>query len=151
MAHHLATSPPRHLATSASASTARINFHKTQVFSLSGFPHSRWINTLYSLQTVDYQDNHSPESIRYLGSLVISFLTQCNPFCSQILAMIEHILHILLFSASSIRSRTAVLSSFILSKLLQVFHVLFVPDTFFANAEHLMTRFHQHRSFIPLK
>ncbi|OAD71721.1 hypothetical protein PHYBLDRAFT_147475 [Phycomyces blakesleeanus NRRL 1555(-)] len=77
-------------------------------------------------------------NLHYLGFPAIFFLTQTTTSAHK-------------YQALSIRGCAPVMNSFIFSKFWQLFYVVSVSGTFFANVEYRITRFLQDRSFIPVK
>ncbi|KAG1370529.1 hypothetical protein G6F61_011957 [Rhizopus arrhizus] len=139
-----------HLALYSRASNAKVNFHKTQVLSLSGSPliySSVWRNPLLNHNISHRHDCRSLEPLIYLGFPLCSSPAQRNFFLNNLLHKIRISCNLHSQRSLSIRGRVTILNSFILSKLWHVLRLTSAPLSFFDKVKSLMPSFFTFRMF----
>ncbi|KAG1594933.1 hypothetical protein G6F47_008653 [Rhizopus delemar] len=106
------------------ASNAKLNFNKTQAFSLYGDPLPNWQQFLVSHNINSWHDRLSTHSLIYLGYPVYSSTAQRTLYVNQLTNKIALSCQVHSQRNLSIRSRVTVLNCLIFSRL---WHVLQVP------------------------
>ncbi|CEP14139.1 hypothetical protein [Parasitella parasitica] len=122
-----------HLQVYSAASNALVNFHKTEVFSLSGSSRiygSVWREVLLQHQITSWHDSRSPSPVRYLGFPLHTSLAQRDSYLTQLLERVQQGCLIHQQHGLSVHGTAAVLNSLNLSKLWHALHVLSVPVSF---------------------
>lgn len=141
-----------HLLVYSRASNALVNYHKkTEAISLSGSPMIYgpiWrCSALLQHNITVWHDARSPAPIRYLGFPLYSSITQRNVFLEQLLEKVRQGCLIHQQRGLSVRGRSTVLNSLILSKLWHVLRVVTVPVSFFNSINSVISSFINFRIF----
>jgi hypothetical protein len=140
-----------HLSVYSQASNARINFNKTEVVSLSGassiYETGNWRTALTSLNISSWHDCRSSSPVIYLGFPLCSSTRQRDSFLQLLLDKIASACQIHKQRSLSVRGRSTVVNSLILSKLWHVLRVLTVPATFFKSVQSIISNFVSYRIF----
>ncbi|KAI7899274.1 uncharacterized protein BX663DRAFT_522050, partial [Cokeromyces recurvatus] len=139
-----------HLSLYSLASNARINYNKTEVISLSGSSSiydTCWRTALHSHGISAWHDCRSSLPVVYLGFPLCSSTKQRDSFLDKILSNIKIACDIHRLRLLSVRGRSTVLNSLILSKLWHVLRVLSVPASFFKSVQSIISNFINFRIF----
>ncbi|KAG2193455.1 hypothetical protein INT47_004677 [Mucor saturninus] len=108
------------------ASNAKLNFAKTQAFSLSGKSSHYWTTYLSSRETpiTSWHDRHSPTALIYLGYPLYFNASQKNLAIDLLIQKIQHGCDIHSERKLFIKGRTVVLNTLLLSKLWHVLRII---------------------------
>ncbi|KAG1533569.1 hypothetical protein G6F51_012544 [Rhizopus arrhizus] len=139
-----------HLSLYSRASNAKVNFHKTQVLSLSGSPliyPSVWRDPLLNHNISHWHDCRSLEPLIYLGFPLCSSSAQRNFFLDNLLHKIRISCNLHSQRSLSIRGRVTILNTLVLSKLWHVLRLTSAPLSFFDKVKSLMSSFLTFRMF----
>ncbi|KAG0862823.1 hypothetical protein G6F16_012252 [Rhizopus arrhizus] len=139
-----------HLATYSAASNARINFHKTEAFALSGkhsIFHSTWRTPLTQSNIHAWHDCNAPEPIVYLGYPIFHNSRQRNVFQDRLLKKIENACNIHNHRSLSFRGRVTIANCLVLSKLWYVLRVFSVTKQFLSSVVSIVAKFITARCF----
>lgn len=111
------------------ASNAKVNYHKTEAFSISGshaIYATTWHAPLLQHNIHQWHDRNSVDPIIYLGYPLATTVKQRDRFLSALTSKIETACKIHSQRSLSIRGRVTILNVLILSKLWHVLRVLSV-------------------------
>ncbi|KAG2198726.1 hypothetical protein INT47_005411 [Mucor saturninus] len=110
----------------ALASNAKLNFAKTQAFPLSGKASQYWTAYLHSWETpiTSWHDRHSPNALTYLGYPLYFNASQKNLAIDILIQKIQRGCDIHSKRNLSIKGRTVVLNTLLLSKLWHVLRIV---------------------------
>ncbi|KAG0755660.1 hypothetical protein G6F62_008320 [Rhizopus arrhizus] len=139
-----------HLSTYSRASNAKVNFHKTEAFSLSGSSgiyQLLWRSHLHSHNIYSWHDRCSSSCIVYLGFPLYTSVSQRNQFLDKIIQSIVSACGIHSHRSLSVRGRVTILNSLILSRLWHVLRVLSVPQSFLKRIQSAVSSFVNFRQF----
>lgn len=139
-----------HLNTYSLASNALVNFHKTEAISLSGASSiyiTHWQEALLSHRITSWHDCRSMKPIIYLGFPLFTSVAQRNSFLDHLLEKIRNACFIHQGRGLSVRGRSTVLNSLILSKLWHVLRVITVPKSFLSKVQTVIANFVNFRIF----
>ncbi|KAG1225688.1 hypothetical protein G6F35_003283 [Rhizopus arrhizus] len=106
-----------HLDRYRSVSNAKVNIHKTEVFSLDGRSYPEWIAFLVVQGISKWHDHSSPSPLRYLGFPLIQFFHQHRYLEQQLLQTVKSQCTIYSQRRLSIKVRVTIVNALILSKL----------------------------------
>ncbi|KAI7897995.1 uncharacterized protein BX663DRAFT_546720 [Cokeromyces recurvatus] len=108
------------------ASNAKLNFEKTQAFSLSGKSNHYWTSFLNSLSSpiTSWHDKHPPQALTYLGYPLYSSASQRNLAVDQLILKIQTGCQIHSERNLSVIGRTVVINTLLLSKFWHVLRVV---------------------------
>ncbi|KAG0870908.1 hypothetical protein G6F15_011532 [Rhizopus arrhizus] len=129
------------------ASNAKLNFNKTQAFSLSGDPLSSWQQFLISHNMTSWHDRLSTHSLIYLGYPVYSSTAQRTLYVNQLTNKIALSCQIHSQRNLSIRGRVTVLNCLIFSRLWHVLRILPLTKKQIVTFHGLGSRFLNANSF----
>ncbi|EIE76089.1 hypothetical protein RO3G_00793 [Rhizopus delemar RA 99-880] len=129
------------------ASNAKLNFNKTQAFSLYGDPLPNWQQFLVSHNINSWHDRLSTHSLIYLGYPVYSSTAQRTLYVNQLTNKIALSCQVHSQRNLSIRSRVTVLNCLIFSRLWHVLQVLPLTKKQIATLQGLGSRFLNANSF----
>lgn len=105
------------------ASNAKVNLEKTVVISLSGYPHSEWIQ-LINDQKMKWHDKRDQQPVIQLGYPMYSNPKQLDLFFDQLLTKIMKHIIILKGRHLSIRGKSLITNALLTSKLWHVLRVV---------------------------
>lgn len=140
----------RHIDTYSAASNARINFHKTEAFALSGkqsIYDNTWRAPLVQSNISAWHDITTASPIIYLGYPLFHAPHQRDVFLTSLLSKLEHACNIHSHRSLSFRGRVTITNSLLLSKLWYVLRVVTVPKTFLSSVVSLVSGFISRRCF----
>ncbi|KAG0770823.1 hypothetical protein G6F22_017055 [Rhizopus arrhizus] len=140
----------QHLDLYSQASNAKVNFHKTEAFALSGSrsSYSRvWRIPLLQYQIHSWHDSSSNQPVIYLGFPLHSSVTQRDTYLDALLSKIDTSCQLHSHRSLSIRGRVTIMNSLILSKLWHVLRVVSVPKSFFRKLQSHISGFISARRF----
>lgn len=113
------------------ASNAKVNFQKTVMFSLTGTPHKVWKYVANS-ENIPWHDSNSPSAITYLGYPLYTNEIQLSSFLLNTENKLNNQINILKQRSLSIRGRSLIVNSLLLSRLWHILRVTIVPDKWLA-------------------
>jgi hypothetical protein len=108
------------------ASNAKVNLSKTVLVSLSGVKHSSWV-FLASSVGVEWHDSTSSGAVRYLGYPLYSTDSQLLDYLDAILVKLTRHCNLLKERHLSIRGKSLVANSLLLSKVYHLLRVVPAP------------------------
>ncbi|MEG2810834.1 MAG: reverse transcriptase family protein, partial [Akkermansia sp.] len=130
-----------HLDTYCSATNAKLNFSKTEVFPLSGIPNPEWKSFLQSFNITTWYDRTSSTHLRYLGYPIFFSTAQKNSFFDTLLQKITTACQIHSQRQLSIRGRVTILNSLILSRLWHVLRLFPLNQTHYTKLKGIISKF----------
>ncbi|KAG2192693.1 hypothetical protein INT47_013195 [Mucor saturninus] len=140
----------QHLHTYSAASNARINFHKTESFALSGrnsIYHSVWRTPLVQSRIEKWHDSTALAPILYLGYPIFHSPNQRNVYQDLLLSKIKSACDIHSHRSLSFRGRVTIANNLILSKLWYVLRVVSVTKKFLNDVISVISGFVSRRCF----
>ena len=133
------------------ASNTKVNYHKTEVISLSGESQLAWQELLQSAGISAWHDYRSLSAVRYLGFPLVSTSSLLNAFLDGLLVKLQIACDIHLQRRLSIRGRSTVINTLILSKIWHVLRVTPVTQQFHLRLRSLVTKFLMYKMFPPVR
>ncbi|CEP18787.1 hypothetical protein [Parasitella parasitica] len=127
-----------------------VNYHKTEAISLSGSSGiygTTWRAALLRHNISSWHDARSPCSVRYLGFPLYTSIAQRNVYLNKLLDKVRQGCLIHQQRGLSVRGRSTVLNSLLLSSLWHVLRVVTVPVSFFASLQSIISSFLNFRIF----
>lgn len=140
----------RHLETYSATSNARINFHKTEAFALSGkrsIYDNTWRAPLVQSNIPAWHDSTAAAPIIYLGYPIFHSPCQRDVFLNSLLSKLESACNIHSHRSLSFRGRVPISNCLLLSKLWYVLRVVTVPKQFLSSVVSLISGFVSRRCF----
>ena len=137
--------------TYAQASNAKLNYNKSQAFSLSGSPLPDWSSILANHQITSWHDRNSPMPLIYLGFPICFSKTQQNRYVEQLQDKVQKACDIHSQRQLSVRGRATVLNSLLYSKLWHVLRLLPLTQQQLSKFRSIGHAFLTHRSFPKIR
>ncbi|CEP14347.1 hypothetical protein [Parasitella parasitica] len=122
------------------ASNAKVNLSKTVMVSLSGHAHEAWQSTA-SEANIGWHDEHSIGSIRYLGYPLYHSAGQLAHFLDAIKIKLQRHVNILSQRHPSIRGKSLVANSLLLSRLWHILRVVIVSAKWLSEIQSIIRQY----------
>ena len=126
--------------TYAKASNARLNVHKTEFISLSGYPWPQWQLLQRSIGAA-WHDKHSLTATRYLGYPVYSTTSQLRTYWDGFTAKLELHCRMLRSRQLTIRGTSLLCNSIVFAKVWHVLRVTPIPKTWLQRLDQIARSF----------
>lgn len=120
----------------SNASNAKMNLSKTTMMSLTGTENNKWIQIANS-NHIEWHDKNNNHAIRYLGYPLYSRSEQLHNHLDTVLQKLQSNLNRYKTRNLSIKGRSMVINSLILSRIWHLLRVTIVPDDFIKKVENL--------------
>ena len=122
------------------ASNAKVNLSKTVLVSLSGQRHEDW-SCLAEQSSIEWYDESSTGSVRYLGYPLYHTQAQLDHFLDAIKIKIQRHCNMLQQRNLSIRGKSVVANSLLLSRLWHILRAVVVPSQWLTNVERIVRQY----------
>ncbi|CAO3600825.1 unnamed protein product [Absidia cylindrospora] len=130
-----------HMTAYTQVSNAHFNQHKTEAFSLSGTQDDDWQRILESHDITNFYHRFSLTPFKYLGFRMCYTPKQRQLVCQNLLQTVTTQINIYSQRRLSIKGRTTIMNSLILSKVWYALRILVAPASFFSSLQRLISRF----------
>lgn len=132
----------KHLDWYAAVSNAKFNTAKTEVFTLAGKPlNDTWREALIPHQITTSHDSTSPKGFRYLGFTMVYTVAQRKAAEQALLQKVQDTIHLYSTRQLSLRGRTTVLNTLILSKIWYTIRILNPTQRFFTQLKSMVYQY----------
>jgi endonuclease/exonuclease/phosphatase family metal-dependent hydrolase len=122
------------------ASNAKVNLSKTVLVSLSGVSHASWVS-LADSSGIEWHDASSSGAVRYLGYPLYSTQAQLLDYLDAILVKVTRHSNLLKERQLSIRGKSLVANSLLLSKVYHILRVIPAPTSWLDQLKRVIREF----------
>jgi hypothetical protein len=135
------------------ASNARVNYHKSVAFPLSGKKSLITPDLLHLTRRLRFQwyDSDSPSYIKYLGYPIWFTKVQRDAFCDETILKLQSSLDRHMTRSISVYGRTRMVNSLFLARLWHFLRITPLPSTFIKKVTSMVYQFICHKIFPPMK